>query len=101
METNMSIKTKIAALAIASLTVIGGMAASSTDAQAKWKGHHHGHGIGYGIAAGALLGVGLAGAAYAAGPSYAYDYRRCRWVAQYDQFGNYMGRTRACSYPVY
>ena len=95
----MSIKTKIAALAIASLTVIGGMAASSTDAQAKWKGHHHGHGIGYGIAAGALLGAGLAGAAYASGPS--YDYRRCRWVAQYDQFGYFVGRTRVCSYPVY
>lgn len=96
----MSIKTKIAALAIASLTVLGGIAATSSDAQAGWKGHHHGHGgFGYGIAAGAILGAGLAGAAYASGPS--YDYRRCRWVAQYDQFGNYMGRTRACSYPVY
>ena len=47
----MSIKTKIAALAIASLTVVGGLAATSNDAHAKWKGHHHGHGFGYGIAA--------------------------------------------------
>lgn len=94
----MSIKTKIAALAIASLTVIGGLATSSNEAQAKWKGH----GFGYGIAAGALIGAGLAGAAYASGPHYVgYDVRRCRWVAQYDQFGYYLGRTRVCSYPVY
>lgn len=94
----MSIKTKIAALAIASLTAIGGLAVSSNDAQAKWK---KGHGFGVGLAAGALIGAGIAGA-YASGPHYVgHGHRHCRWVRQYDQFGYYIGRTRVCSYPVY
>lgn len=96
----MSIKTKIAALAIASLTVVGGLAASSTQAEAKWKG------AGIGFAAGALVGAGLAGAyggyGYGYGPSYVtYAPRHCRWVAQYNSWGHYIGRTRVCSYPVY
>ena len=78
----------------------GGLAASSTQAEAKWKG------VGIGLAAGAIIGAGLAGAAYAHGPYYgphyvAHDYRRCRWVARYNSWGHYIGRTRVCSYPVY
>lgn len=97
----MSIKTKFAAVAIAIATVATGLAASSGEAHAKkWRG---GAGIGLGIAAGALIGAGIAGA-YAPhyGPRYvAYDHRRCRWVARYNSWGHYVGRTRVCNYPVY
>ncbi|MFZ5732070.1 MAG: hypothetical protein ACOY4O_05005 [Pseudomonadota bacterium] len=90
----MSIKTKIAALALAALTVTGGIAASSQPAEA---GHRHG--LGLGIAAG-VLGAAVVGSAIAAGsPGYYYDgYRRCGWVRQYDAWGNYVGKVRTCTY---
>lgn len=91
----MSIKTKIAAVALVTLTVAGGLAASSTQAEAKWKG------VGVGIAAGAIIGAGLAGAAYASGPAYygyGGGYYNCRWVRQYNQFGYYIGKTKVCGY---
>ncbi|HEX7883161.1 MAG TPA: hypothetical protein VF499_10535 [Afipia sp.] len=87
----MSIKTKIAALAVAALTLTGGIAATTQEAQAG-KFHHH-HGIGIGLAAGALF------AAAAASNAYGYDgygYRRCGWVRQFDAYGNYIGRVRSC-----
>ena len=87
----MSIKTKIAALAVAALTLTGGIAATTQEAQAG-KFHHH-HGIGIGLAAGALF------AAAAASNAYGYDgygYRRCDWVRQFDAYGNYIGRVRSC-----
>ena len=87
----MSIKTKIAALAVAALTLTGGIAATTQEAQAG-KFHHH-HGIGIGLAAGALF------AAAAASNAYGYDgygYRRCGWVRQLDAYGNYIGRVRSC-----
>jgi hypothetical protein len=89
METSMSIKTKFAALALATLAVTGGMA--STQAQAKplhW-------GVGAGLVGAAIVGTAIA----ASGPHYYYDgYRRCGWVRQYDAFGNYIGRVRTCAY---
>jgi hypothetical protein len=97
MESFMSIKTKIAALAIAAVALTGGIAATSQQAQAGGF-HHHGHGgigIGVGLAAGALF----AAAAAAANNAYAYDgygYRRCGWVRQFDAYGNYIGRVRSC-----
>ncbi len=89
----MSIKTKIAAVAIASLTLTGGIAAS-TQAEAGY----HGGGVGIGIAAG-LLGAAIVSNAYAQ-PAYVVDggYRRCGWVRQFDAYGNYMGRVRSCAY---
>ena len=87
----MSIKTKFAALALATLAVTGGMA--STQAQAKplhW-------GVGAGLVGAAIVGTAIA----ASGPGYYpyYDgYRRCGWVRQYDAFGNYIGRVRTCVY---
>jgi hypothetical protein len=79
MEFTMSIKTKIAALALATLAVTGTIA-STTQAQAKPL--HWG------------VGAGLVGAA-----GYYYDgYRRCGWVRQFDAFGNYIGRVRTCAY---
>jgi hypothetical protein len=89
MEISMSIKTKFAALALATLAVTGGVA--STQAQAKplhW-------GVGAGLVGAAIVGTTIA----ASGPGYYYDgYRRCGWVRQFDAFGNYIGRVRTCSY---
>ena len=88
----MSIKTKIAAFAVAALTLTGGVAASTQQAHAgKFYHHHHGVGIGVGLAAGALF-------AAAASNAYAndYGYRRCGWVRQFDAYGNYIGRVRSC-----
>ncbi|MBN9599120.1 MAG: hypothetical protein J0G28_05535 [Afipia sp.] len=92
----MSIKTKLAALAIAGLTLSGGLAATTQQAAAGGYHHHH-HGIGIGLAAGALLGAAVAGSAYA-GPAYVADTRRCGWVRQFDAYGNYIGRVRTCAY---
>jgi hypothetical protein len=88
MEFLMSIKTKIAALALAGLAVTGSLA-STTQAQAKpnWVGP-------------AILGAAIIGtAAVAASNGPYYDgYRRCGWVRQFDAYGNYMGRVRTCNY---
>lgn len=87
----MSIKTKIAALALATLAVTGGMASTTTQAEAKP--------LGWGIGAG-LVGAAIVGTAIAASSNGYYDggYRRCGWVRQFDAYGNYMGRVRTCSY---
>ncbi len=86
----MSIKTRIAALALATLAVTGSIA-STSQAEAK--------GLGWGIGAG-LVGAAVVGSAIAASNNgYYYDgYRRCGWVRQFDAFGNYIGRVRACNY---
>jgi hypothetical protein len=90
MEFLMSIKTRIAALAVAALAVTGTIATSSTQAQAKP--------LHWGIGAG-LVGAAIVGTAIAASDGYYYDgYRRCGWVRQYDAFGQYMGRVRNCNF---
>lgn len=86
----MSIKTQIAAFAVAGIALSGGLAATTQQAQAG----HHGVGIGLGIATGALVGAAIASGAYADG----YAYRRCGWVRQYDAYGHYIGRVRTCDY---
>ena len=88
----MSINTKIAALALATLAVTGGIASTTSQAQAKP--------LGWGVGAG-LVGAAIVGTAIAASASngYYYDgYRRCGWVRQFDAYGNYMGRIRTCNY---
>ena len=78
----MSIKTKIAALALATLAVTGSIASTTTQAEAK--------GLGWG-----LVGTAIA----ASNDGYYYDgYRRCGFVRQFDAYGNYMGRVRTCNY---
>ena len=85
----MSIKTKFAALALATLAVTGSIA-STTQAQAKP--------LGWGVGAG-LVGAAIVGTAIAANSNGYYDgYRRCGWVRQFDAYGNYMGRVRTCGY---
>jgi hypothetical protein len=93
MEFLMSIKTKIAAFALATLAVTGSLASTTTQARAG------GGGVGWGIGAG-LLGAAVVGSAIAASNGgYYYDgYRRCGWVRQFDAYGNYMGRVRTCNY---
>jgi hypothetical protein len=92
MEFLMSIKTKIAALALATLAVTGSIASTTTPAEAK------GFGLGWGIGAG-LIGAAVVGSAIAANDGYYYGgYRRCGWVRQFDAYGNFMGRVRTCNY---
>lgn len=85
--------TRIAAFALAALTLTAGVAATSSNAQA---GNGFGVGLGVGLATGALIG---AAAGTYGGPVYAgygYGYRPCRWVRQYDEFGYVIGRARVC-----
>jgi hypothetical protein len=90
MEFLMSIKSKIAALALAALAVTGSMASTTTSAEAR--------GLGWGIGAG-LVGAAIVGSAIAANDGTYYGgYRRCGWVRQFDAYGNYMGRVRTCNY---
>ena len=84
----MSIKSKIAALALVALAVTGSIASSTTQAEAK--------GLGWGVGAG-LVGAAIVGSAIAASNPYPYyGYRQCGWVRQFDAFGNYIGRVNTC-----
>lgn len=85
-------KTKIAALALAALTVTAGVTATTSQAEAR---RGLGVAMGIGFATGAMIG---AAAASSGGPVYVsdYGYRRCRLVRQYDDYGYYIGRTRVC-----
>jgi len=85
----MSIKTRIAAVALAALAVTGSVASTTSQAQAKPLGW--GWGVGAGIATAAIVG-----GAIAASDPYPYGYHRCGWVAHYDAFGRYLGRVRTC-----
>jgi hypothetical protein len=94
MEFPMSIKTRIAAFALTALVAIGSIASSTQQADARP------FGLGWGVGAG-ILGAAVVGSAIAAsnGGYYGYgDYRRCGWVRQFDAYGNYMGRVRACNF---
>jgi hypothetical protein len=92
MEFLMSIKSKIAALALVALAVTGTIASTTTRAEAKP------FGLGWGIGAG-LVGAAIVGSAIAANDGNYYDgYRRCGWVRQFDAYGNYIGRVRTCNY---
>ena len=88
----MSIKTKIAAVALVAATVAGTFAVSS-EAQAGHRWHGGGAIIGAGIATGLILG-----AAAASSPVYAYGPRRCHWVRNYNAYGYYVGKSRVCHY---
>lgn len=85
----MSIKTKIAAVALAALAVTGSMVSTTSQAEAKPPGWVWG--VGAGIATAAVVGSAIA----ASNDPY-YGYHRCGWVAQYNAFGQYVGRVRSC-----
>ena len=87
----MSIKTKLAALALATLAVTGSLASTATQAEAK----NPGWGVGAGLLGAAIVGTAIA----ASNDGYYHDgYRRCGFVRQFDAYGNYMGRIRTCNF---
>lgn len=86
----MSIKTRLAALALATFAVTGSIVSTTSHADAKPLGW--GVGVGLGIATAAVVGSAIA----ASNDPYYYGYHRCGWVAQYNAFGQYVGRVRSC-----
>ncbi len=89
----MSIKTKIAALALAALAVTGSLAATTTKAEAypiKPWGY-----VGAGLATAAIIGTAVAASN---GPVYYTSYRRCGWAPRYNVFGQYIGSVRVCNF---
>lgn len=84
----MTIKTKIAAIALATLAVTGSIASTTTAAEAH--GFHRGFGIGAG-----LIGAAIVGGAIAASDPYYYGHR-CGWSPRYNAFGQYVGNVRTC-----
>ena len=83
----MSIKTRIAAVALAALAVSGSIVSTTSQAEAKPLGWA----IGAGVATAAIVGTAVA----ASNQPY-YGYHRCGWVAQYNAFGQYVGNVRTC-----
>jgi hypothetical protein len=83
----MIIKTRIAALAVAALTVAGGIASTTPKAEA------HGFNPGSGFAA-RLVGAAIVDTAIAASTP-ARFYRSCL-IRQYDVLGRYIGTVNVC-----
>ena len=90
----MSIKTKIAALAVAALVVTGGVAATTQSAFAGGGGNP-GPALGVGLATGLIVGTAIAASQQ---PVYGYPVRRCYWQPQYNVFGQYIGNSRVCNF---
>lgn len=90
----MSIKTKIAALALATLAVAGSIAATTTKAEA-YPINNWGWGVGAGLATAAIVGTAIAASN---GPVYYTNYRRCGFAPRYNVFGQYIGSVRVCNY---
>ncbi len=80
---------KIAAAALAIVTL--GTAFAATSGQAQAHSHHFGPGLGIGFAAGALIG------AAAVSSSNYYGYRECRYVDRLDRWGN-VRTIKVCEY---
>ena len=90
----MSIKTRIAALALATLAVAGSLATTTTKAEA-YPIHHWGWGVGAGLATAAIVGTAIAASN---GPVYYTGYRRCGLAPRYNAFGQYMYSVRVCNF---
>ena len=88
MEFLMSIKTRIAALALATVAVTGALASTQAQAKPFW--------IGPAIVGAAVVGTAIA--ASAANDGYYYGYRRCGFTPRYNMYGQYMGSVRVCNY---
>ncbi|MFL9826198.1 hypothetical protein [Rhodoplanes sp. SY1] len=91
----MSFKTKLAAVALAAVTLAGAVAASTGEAAAKPK---LGPAIGLGLVAGTAIGLAAASSAYAR-PYGAYGYYGpggCRWVPVHNYYGQFVGSKRVC-----
>ena len=82
--------TKTFTAALTALTIAATFALPSNEAQARGRGWAIGAGI---------LGAAVVGSAIAASAQPVYvsgGYRSCRWVAQYDRWGNFLGNTKVC-----
>ncbi len=90
----MSIKTKIAALALATLAVTGSIAATTTKAEA-YPINNWALGVGAAIATTAIVSSAVAASN---GPVYYTGYRRCGLAPRYNAFGQYMYSVRVCNY---
>ena len=86
---------KTIAAALTALTLVATFAATSGQAEAKsW-----GTGLGIGLAAGAIVGAAAASNSYGyyGAPAYVVEPGyRCRPVARYDAWGNYIRTIRVC-----
>jgi hypothetical protein len=86
---------KTIAAALTALTLVATLAATSGQAEAKsW-----GTGLGIGLAAGAIVGAAAVsnGYGYYGAPAYVVEPGyRCRPVARYDAWGNYIRTIRVC-----
>ena len=89
----MSIKSKIAALALAALAVTGTFATTTTKAEA-YPINNWGY-VGAGLATAAIIGTAVAASN---GPVYYTSYRRCGYAPRYNVFGQYIGSVRVCNF---
>ena len=76
----------LAVAALAGLTIVSSMIATTGQADAQFRR--------WGPAVG-ILGAGLVAGAIIANSG---PYERCGWLRRYDRWGNYMGRTWVCNY---
>lgn len=90
----MSIKTKFAALALATLALTGSIAATTTKAEA-YPINNWAWGVGAGLATAAIVSTAVAASN---GPVYYTSYRRCGLVPRYNAFGQYMYSVKVCNF---
>ncbi len=92
----MSIKSKLAALAVTAVVAVGAIAATSPANAGPGFPKGPGVGLGVGLATGLIVGSAIA----ASQPSYAVGYpvRRCWWQPEYNVFHQYVGSARVCNY---
>ena len=91
----MSIKTKLAALAVTAVVAVGAIA-STTPANAGGGGWGPGPAVGVGLATGLIVGSAIAASPQ---PAYAaYPVRRCYWQPQYNVFHQYVGSYKVCNF---
>jgi hypothetical protein len=95
MEFPMSIKTKLAALAVTAVVAVGAIA-STTPANAGGGGWGPGPAVGVGLATGLIVGSAIAASQQ---PAYVgYPVRRCYWQPQYNVFHQYVGSYKVCNF---
>lgn len=78
--------------ALTALTIAATVALPTSQAEAKG---------GKGLLIGGLVGAAIVGTAVAASAQPSYyggGYRNCRWVSQYDYYGNFAGNVKVCRY---
>ena len=86
-ETPMSIKTKIATLAVAAIALTGSIAAANAGPKV--------NPVAAGLFGAAVIGTTIA---VASQPHYVYPHRHrhCQWKPQYNVFGQFVGHVRVC-----